>query len=347
MDFGLASFGTALGIQEPLARVAGSYTNDIERVLSYGYRNVLRCPNNVGLTDLAVKAASKALAAAGIVARDLDLIVLAVTDITEYLYWDGAASVAHRLSASEAEAILINRGCVGGTTSLDTVAGKFATHSKYKNALIIAASRCCETYWNRLVTQPMVFSDAAVAVVAQRGHPRLRWRATETQTQGRYADFYRLDGGGTAAPFRAHETSEDTLRVHDAWSVLEFFGYDHLLFEEFVKELDARTAATVENACAQINIKIRDLSKVILVGDNIDNIKSMAECIGIPLSRTNIEIVLDYGHMGAADQFFGLAQYTTRGDLQSGEIVALVSRGRGMHWACTLLEALQDSLLVQ
>ncbi len=339
MDFGLASFGTALGTKTTLANAAKSYTDDIERVLTYGYRHVLRSPNKIGLTDLAVEAARKALVAAEIKASGLDLVVLAVTDIAEYLYWDAAASVAYRLGASEAEAVLINQGCVGGTASLDIVAGKFATHPEYKCALVIAASRCCEAYWNRMVTQPMVFSDAAVAVVARRGHPQLRWRVTETQTEGRYADFYRLDVGGTAAPFSTQTVPQPTPHARDAWSVLEFFGYNDVLFGEFVDELDARTKETVKRACTRIGIEIQALSKVIFVSDNADNMKSMAECLGIPLPQTNIELALDYGHLGAADQFFALAEYAARGELQPGEIVALACRGRGMHWACSLLEA--------
>jgi 3-oxoacyl-[acyl-carrier-protein] synthase III len=338
MDFGLASFGTALGAQTLITDIVGDYTDYPEQVLAYGYRHVLRAPVDIGLTDLALEAADKALAGAGIEADELDLVVLAVTDITEYLYWDAAASLAHRLGASGAETVLMTQGCVGGTASLDTVAGKFATHPHYDCALVIAANRCCEAYWNRMTTQPIVFSDGAVATVALRGHPRLRWRVTETQTVGRYADFYRLDSGGTAAPFGTQSAHEGKLSARDSWGVLEFFDYNDARFEKFVTELDVRTKEIVERACARIGIQVRELSKALLVCDNADNMKSMAECIGIPLSQTNIEVAMDYGHLGAADQFLSLSKYVTRGDLQHGEIVALVSRGRGMHWGCSLLE---------
>lgn len=338
MDFGLASFGTALGTQTPISDVVDNYTDYPEQVLAYGYRHVLRAPDNIGLTDLALEAADKALAGAGIEADRLDLIVLAVTDITEYLYWDAAASLAHRLGASAAETVLMTQGCVGGTASLDTVAGKFATHPDYDCALVIAANRCCDAYWNRMTTQPIVFSDGAVATVALRGHPRLRWRVTETQTVGRYADFYRLDSGGTTAPFGTQNVREGALSARDSWGVLEFFDYNDILFEKFVTELDARTKAIVERACLRIGIQVHELSRALLVSDNTDNMTSMAECIGVPLSRTNIEVAMDYGHLGAADQFLSLSKYVTRGELRHGEIVALVSRGRGMHWGCSLLE---------
>src|SRR5262245_60441510 len=114
MSFGLVSFGEALGEPVPVADVVADYTDDINRVLGYGYRQVRRCPPEVGLTDLAVRAGQQALAAADLHAGELDLVVLAVTDIVEYLYWDAAADVAHRVGATRAEAVLLTQACTSG-----------------------------------------------------------------------------------------------------------------------------------------------------------------------------------------------------------------------------------------
>ncbi|HEX6871793.1 MAG TPA: 3-oxoacyl-ACP synthase, partial [Micromonosporaceae bacterium] len=124
MSFGLVSFGEALGDPAPVADVVSRYTDDVNRVLGYGYRNVRRCAPEVGLTDLAVRAGEQALAAAGVPATDVDLVVLAVTDLVEYLYWDAAAELAHRLGASAAEAVLLTQACTTGVVSFDVVAGK-------------------------------------------------------------------------------------------------------------------------------------------------------------------------------------------------------------------------------
>jgi 3-oxoacyl-[acyl-carrier-protein] synthase III len=338
MDFGLVAFGTALGIPMPLAEVVGEYAEDVERIIAYGYRNVLRCPPEVGLTDLAVGAGQQALETAGVDPADLDLVVLAITDITEYLYWDAAASVTSRLGACRAEAVLLTQACTTGVLSLDTVAGKLATHPGYDQALVIAASRCCEPYWNRLDTQPMAFSDGAAAAVARRGHPRLRWLTTEVQTDGRYADFYRLPAGGAAVPFGAGEISPADIRAADAWSIMDFFDYDAGRFEQFVAELDKRTRLTVAAACARAGMETADLARVILLSDNASALTALAGKLGVPLSRTNLDLALEYGHLGAADQLFCLSQYWNSGGLEPGARVALVSRGRGMHWACTLIE---------
>jgi 3-oxoacyl-[acyl-carrier-protein] synthase III len=338
MRFGLVSFGAALGEPVPVERVVSEYTEFTARVLAYGYRNVLRCRPDVGLTDLAIEAASKALAVAGTDPAELDLVVLAVTDLTEYLYWDAAASVAYRLGATRAEAVLLSQACAGGALCLDTVAGKLATHPGYEMALVIAASRCCEHYWNRMESQPLVFSDGAAAAVARRGHPRLRWLATEVVTDGRYADFYRLDAGGAAAPFDGSATA-GVSQVRDMWDVMRFFQYDAEGIQRFMTEMDERAKLTVERACARASVTEADLAKVILISDNVAAMRSLIATLGIAPARTNLDLALDYGHLGAADYLFCLGQYNMREELAAGDLIALVSRGRGMHWACTLLEA--------
>jgi 3-oxoacyl-[acyl-carrier-protein] synthase-3 len=337
MNFGLISFGTALGEPVPVGDVASEYTSKVELVLARGYRNVLRCPPQVGATDLAVDAARRALATAQISASDLDLLVLAVTDMTEYLYWDAACSVAHRIGASRAEAVLVTQACAGGVLCLDTVAGKLATHPDYDLALVIAANRCCEAYWNRLDTQPLVFSDGAVAAVARRDHQRLRWLATEAITEGKYADFYRMDGGGSAAPFGS-SSGDASPRVRDGWDVLAHFGYNERSLREFSDHLDDQTQLVLERACARAGTEVEALDKVILLNDNVAAMTSFAARVGIPLSRTNLDLAVEFGHLGAADQLFCLSHYFSRGELAPGKRLALVSRGRGMHWACSLIE---------
>ncbi|MGH3156701.1 MAG: 3-oxoacyl-ACP synthase III family protein [Streptosporangiaceae bacterium] len=339
MNFGLVSFGTALGSSVSVEDVASEYTSKIELVLARGYRNVLRCPPEVGVTDLAVDAARRALATAQVSASDLDLVVLAVTDMTEYLYWDAAASVAHRIGASRAEAVLLTQACAGGALCLDTVAGKFATHPDYSLALVIAANRCCEAYWNRLDIQPLVFSDGSVAAVARRGHPRLRWLVTEAITEGRYADFYRMDAGGSAAPFGSPGGNEAGVHVRDGWDVMEHFGYDGQLLQQFSDHLTEQAQLVLERACARAGTEVGALEKVILVNDNVAAMTALAARFGIPQSRTNLDLAAEYGHLGAADQLFCLSHYHVRGELEPGARLALVAWGRGMHWACSLLEA--------
>src|SRR5262245_14501226 len=273
MSFGLIAFGAALGEPVPVADVVAQYTDDVNRILDFGYCTVHRAPPEVGLTDLAERAAREALATAGTDAREVDLVVLAVTDLVEYLYWDAAAELAHRLGATNAEAVLLTQACTTGVVCLDTVAGRFATHPEYTTALVVAANRTAEAYWNRMDTQPMVFSDGAVAAVARRDHPALRWLATETTTDGRYSRFYRMDTGGAAAPFG---DGAPPPQANDVWTVMEYFDYDAEQFQAFARELDDRAVATTRRACERAGVAVPDLARLILVADNTRAMTTLA-----------------------------------------------------------------------
>ena len=46
---------------------------------------------------------------------------------------------------------------------------------------------------------------------------------------------------------------------------------------------------------------------------------------------------MEHGHIGCADQLFGLERHLESGELVPGDLVALMSTGSGMHWVCAIL----------
>lgn len=318
-----------------MAEVVGEYSEDVERILGYGYASVYRAPDDVQVSDLAVAAAQRALAAGGTGPDDVDLLVLALTDIPEYLYWDAAAALAHRLGL-RCESVLITQACTAALSGLDLIAGRFATHASYRTALLVAANRCCDVYWNRMQTQSMVFSDGAAAAVAVRDHGARRWLASRTITDGRFAGFYRMEVGGTAVPFRTGITEQPA--ASDAWDIMEFFDYDDEKFGAFTRLIDTRMREVVDDACAAAGVKRSELRYVVLLHDNRRAMTSQATALEVPLDRTNAEISLATGHLGAADQLFSLDKALAAGTVGAGDLVALTGLARGMHWACTVLE---------
>jgi 3-oxoacyl-[acyl-carrier-protein] synthase-3 len=333
--FGIAGFGAALGEPVAVADAAPDYTDDPDRVRALGFHTFHRAADDVGLVDLAEAAGRAALADAGVAAADVDLVVLAVSDLAEYLYWDPAAAAQARLGAHQAEALLLNQACGGGVAAFDVVAGKFAVHEEFDTALVIGANRVCEPYWNRMEVSNSVFSDGAAAAVLRRGHPRCRWLTTQVVTDGRYADFMRMDTGGAAHPFGAGTPDP---RVRGAADRLrEFFDGDPRRMFEFVTTTRDRSRAVVERACARAGVAVDALARVVHFHDNQVAIAELAEDLKLPLERTNAALAAAHGHLGCGDQLLDLRHHLTAGELSDGDVVALTSTGSGMHWACTLL----------
>lgn len=338
MTFGIVSFGYALGEPVDIGTAVRAYSEDVERILGYGYRTLHRAADGEGVTDLGVRAAREALAKAGVGAEEIDLIVFAPTDVPEHLYWDPSASLQWRLGAHRAQALLLNQACTAGLAGLDIIAGRFATQPECRTALLVAGNRTCEAYWNRVATQSMVFSDGAAAAVLRRDHPSLRWRASDAVTDGRYADFYLLDVGGTAHPFTPEQARQGQPTARDAWDIMEFFDYDDERFADFVTLINTRALEIVDRACKRVGVTPGDLRRLITSHDNVRSTTSLAETFGLPVAATNIEIGRSIGHLGSADQIYSLGALVEAGELAAGDLVALVGLGRGMHWACTLIE---------
>ncbi|MDQ0958596.1 3-oxoacyl-[acyl-carrier-protein] synthase-3 [Streptomyces sp. B4I13] len=325
MSFGLTAFGHFL---PPAVAVPGT---------NRGYRFYHRADPAVGVTDLAVAAAENALRESGTDPGEIDLLLLAMADIPEYLYWDAAAAAQSRLGAHRAETIHMSQACGGGVAAFDILAGKFATHPEYRTALLLTAHRVCEQYWDRRRSAAAIASDGAAAAVVRRGHGSCRWLATETLTDGRYADFLRMPAGGTAAPF-GDGTGGDARVPPLVERIDSFFGGSARATLEFAELSSRRNREVLTRACERAGIDAGGVAAVIYLHDTANAFADLAAVLGVPLERTNHDLAAQHGHLGCADQLFSLERHVAEGRLRPGDVAALMSMGSGMHWICTLIE---------
>ncbi len=276
------------------------------------------------------------MAAAGVAPDQVDLVVLAMADVPEYLYWDAAAATQAKIGALSAEAVLVNQACSSGVAAFDVVAGKFSTHPDYRVALLVAANRVPEAYWNRMDSSTAITSDGAAAAVLVRGHGARRWLATEVITDGRYVDSARLDVGGAAQPFALDGPGPGRMG-HPVDLMKAFLGNDLRATIRFVRYNRERNNEVLQRACTSAGVRLDEIGHILHMNGGVKAMADYAAHCGIPLDRTNAELALDHGHFGSADQLLAFAMMHAEGRFRAGDLVALTSTGNGMHWACTLL----------
>jgi 3-oxoacyl-[acyl-carrier-protein] synthase-3 len=335
-SFGIVAVEVVLGEPLSVAAAAPAYLADPGKIGDLGFRTFHRAPDDVGVTDLAAQAGCRALAAAGLPADEVDLVVLAMADVPEYLYWDAAAATQAKLGAHRAEAFLVNQACSSGVAAFDVVAGKFATHPEYRTALLVAANRVPEAYWNRMDSSTAITSDGAAAAVLVRGHGSGRWLATEVVSDGRYVDSAYLAVGGAARPFTPDGPAPGRMG-HPVELMQQFLGNDLRAMIRFVRHNRDRNREVLDRACKRAGVRLDELDHILHMNAGTKAMADYAAQCGIPVERTNAAIALEHGHFGSADQLLSFAKLHADGRFRTGDLVALTSTGNGMHWACTLI----------
>jgi 3-oxoacyl-[acyl-carrier-protein] synthase-3 len=179
-------------------------------------------------------------------------------------------------------------------------------------------------------------SDGAAAAVLRRGHPRIRWLASELTTDPRCVDFFRVEYGGAAAPFPPVGTGNRD--VDPIELVYEHFRRDPEHLAEFRLALTTRLASVVHRACGRAGVAVSDLARLVYINDNQPSLQAVADAVGVPIERTNADLAAAVGHCGAADHLISLDRYLGAGELREGDVVALAGLSSGMHWFCTILE---------
>ncbi|WP_419998150.1 3-oxoacyl-[acyl-carrier-protein] synthase III C-terminal domain-containing protein [Streptomyces boninensis] len=337
MEMGIAAVGTAFGERLDVAQTAHEYGLEPAAALRMGYESYHRLKRGDTATALAGRAAGQALQEAGIGIDGVDLIVVGNSDMPEYLGWDPSAAVARELGARDIPTVLFTQSCAAWAPALDHAAGAMALDPGMETVLLVLVNAVSDAHSNRMDFNATVASDGAAAAVLRRGHPRLRRLASAQVTNPEYADFFRIEYGGSAAPVAP--TGAGNRELDPKIAIYHYFNRDPQRFEEFEEEIRGRLAHVVDLALTRAGRKRADLARLIYINDNQKAIHEAAEALGLPPDRSNAALARGLGHLGAADQLVSLWRHVEAGELTDGQLVALAGvAAPGMHWMCTLIE---------
>jgi 3-oxoacyl-[acyl-carrier-protein] synthase-3 len=264
-------------------------------------------------SDLALEAAKRALAAAGIAAERIDLIVLATTT-PDQTFPATAARVQARLGLTRGAAFDVQAVCSGFVYALG-VADNALRLGQAEHALVIGA----ETFTRLLDWQDrstcVLFGDGAGAVVLRRekltGDKAQRGvLSTHIHSDGRLYDLLYVDGGpsstGTA-------------------------GHVRMLGQEVYKHAVVKLAETVREALDANGLAAADVDWFVPHQANKRIIDSTAKRLGIPPEKVVLTIA-DHANTSAASIPLALDQAVRDGRIKKGHLVVLEAMGGGLSW---------------
>lgn len=273
-------------------------------------------------SDLAVKAAKKALLAAKVKGKELELIILATAN-PDRLFPATACAVQEKLFATHAASFDISATCSGFIYAL-SIAEQYIRNGTYKNVLVVASEILSRTVdWSDRSTC-VLFGDAAAAVVLQPSDDDSGILKTLIHSDGRFIDLITVPGGGSLYP-PSHETIDKKLHF------IQMNGKK--LFKIAVQYMQEVS----KNVIVSQGYKIDDIDLLIPHQANKRIISAVRESLRIPSNKIFVNIE-KYGNTSAASIPLALDEAIKEERLKKGQLALLVAFGGGLTWGAALIK---------
>lgn len=266
-------------------------------------------------SDLAAKAAVRALAAAGVDKTAVDLIIVATTtpDVT---FPSTATKVQGILGVKQGAAFDVQAVCSGFIYAL-AVADNFIKCGQAKTALVIGAETLSRIVdWTDRSTC-VLFGDGAGALVLQ---------ASEAK-----------DGRGVLSTHLASDGSfHDILYVDGGVSSTGTAGKIRMVGQEVYKHAVDKMATSVENALESNRLTIEDVDFLVPHQANMRILQSVARKLRV--AEEKLVVTVDqHANTSAASIPLALAEVTRQGRLVAGKNVVMTAIGGGLSWGSAVI----------
>jgi 3-oxoacyl-[acyl-carrier-protein] synthase-3 len=267
-------------------------------------------------SDLATKAALRALEKAKLSPEEIDLIIVA-TVTPDMAFPSTACIVQKNIGAYRAAAFDIEAACSGFIYGI-TIAESFVRQGTFKKILVIGAETLSKItdYTDRNTC--VLFGDGAGAVVISEVEEGYGILATHIGANGAAGHLLTQPAGGSRLP-----ASEETVRNR-----LHYIKMDGSEVFKFAIKIMGEAA---EKALESCGLKKEDIDYLIPHQANTRIIESAVKRLNISPDKVYVN-VSKYGNMSAASIAVALDEANEQKKLKDNDLVVLVGFGGGLTW---------------
>jgi 3-oxoacyl-[acyl-carrier-protein] synthase-3 len=282
-----------------------------------GMRERHICSADDSLANLATQAGMRALEMAGLVATDLDLIILA-TSTPDDLFGT-AVKVQSQLWATRAMAFDLTAACSGFVVGLVT-ASQFIRTGVYRNVLLIGGDILSRwVNWSDRATC-VLFGDGAGAVILQGNEESDRLLGFEMYSDGSLNHCLNLSYQG-----EKKSLTTDKSVGQGTYQPITMNG------REVYRFAVAKVPEVIEKVLFKANITTDDIDWLILHQANQRIMDSVSDRLKIPSEKV-ISNVAKYGNTSAGSIPIALDEAVRAGKIKTGDLVVVSGFGAGLTW---------------
>ncbi len=273
-------------------------------------------------SDMAVKAAEKAIERSGLKKSDIDMIVVATISPDYFNMPSTATVVAHKMGLDKVTAFDISAACTGFIYVL-SIAKAFIESGMKKNVLIIGAEKMSAiTDYNDRGTCILFGDGAGAAIISATEEKEDAIIDLHTASDGSLGDFLMTPAGGTGNPHQAELKAEA--------SFIQMKGNE--TFKIAVRTLTNDVVDILQNN----DIAAGEITHFIPHQANYRIIKAVGDALKLEDEQV-VLTVHKYGNTSGASIPMAINDLYEEGNLKAGDLMLLDAFGGGLTWGSALL----------
>ena len=269
-------------------------------------------------SDLGTKAALNALKSAGLVANDLDAIVVA-TATPDQTFPSTATRIQHNLGMDQGFAFDIQAVCAGFIFGLANANGLILSGMANRVMVIGAETFSRILDWEDRATC-VLFGDGAGAVILERADG-----ADSPADTGVLATCLHSDG--------AHNR---ILYVSGGPSETQQAGHLKMEGKEVFRHAVSKLAAVADEVMEKAGVESSQIDWIVPHQANYRIIENTAKRAGVPMEKV-VVTVEKHGNTSAASIPLALSTAVGDGRIQAGDLLLMEAIGGGLAWGAALL----------
>jgi 3-oxoacyl-[acyl-carrier-protein] synthase-3 len=278
------------------------------------------------LSDICIPAIERALAAAGVSASEIDLLIVA-TVTPDMVFPSTAALLADRFGMVDAAAYDLSAGCTGFMYGLVQAYG-LVSSGLSKRALVVGADVLSKLMNFADRSTCVLFGDGAGAAVLERVENG-GFLAFELGADGAGGVDLHLPAGGSRIPTTAE-------------SVARGDHYVHMNGRQVFKFATRVLVSSAEHVLEQSGLSIEDIDVYVPHQANTRIIDHAVAKLGIPEDRVVVNVDR-YGNTSSASIPMALADALAEGRVHKGDTVLMTGMGAGLTWGSAVMNWTEES----
>lgn len=272
-------------------------------------------------SDLAHKAARRALDRAGVRASEVDLIIVATATPDYNGFPSSACIVQDRLGAGHAAAMDLTAACTGFVYAIET-ASNYIRAGAARTALVVGSETLSRVVdWNDRNTC-VLFGDGAGAALLCADDGESGVIRSVLRSDGSGAGHLSIPAGGSRAPIRngAGRGGNACIRMNGR----RVYNFAIHVIGEIIGDLLGD------------GIGLEDIAYIVPHQANVRITNAAAKRLGIPSDKFYMNIE-EYANTSAASIPIALDEMVNRGRLKRGDLIVTVGYGGGLTYGGNLI----------